>query len=52
VDVGSIFETGAIIDRFRDVHRALGFGYREYVYALAIERDLVAKDIRSIARSL
>jgi GxxExxY protein len=35
--------TRAIIDTFRDVHRALGFGYREYIYALAMERDLVAK---------
>jgi GxxExxY protein len=35
--------TRSIIDTFRDVHRALGFGYREYIYALAMERDLVAK---------
>ena len=35
--------TRAIIDTFRDVHRALGFGYREYIYALAMERDLIAK---------
>jgi GxxExxY protein len=35
--------TRAILDTFRDVHRALGFGYREYIYALAMERDLVAK---------
>ena len=27
-------------DVFRDVHRALGFGYREYIYKLAMERDL------------
>ena len=31
--------TGAIIDTFRDVHRAFGFGYREYIYSLAMERD-------------
>src|SRR6476620_9778759 len=35
--------TRAIIDTFRDVHRELGFGYREYIYSLAMERDLVAK---------
>src|SRR5436190_20493082 len=35
--------TSSIIDTFRDVHRLLGFGYREYIYALAMERDLVAK---------
>ena len=35
--------TRSIIGTFRDVHRVLGFGYREYIYALAMERDLVAK---------
>ena len=35
--------TGSILDSFRDVHRALGFGYREFIYALALERDLVTK---------
>lgn len=35
--------TGAIIGSFRDVHRAFGFGYRELIYSLAMERDLVAK---------
>ena len=35
--------TGSILDSFRDIHRALGFGYREFIYALALERDLVAK---------
>jgi GxxExxY protein len=34
--------TGAIIDSFRDVHRALGFGYREHICALALERELSA----------
>ena len=38
--------TGAIIDSFRDVHRAFGFGYREYIYSLALERDLIAKGHR------
>ena len=38
--------TGSILDSFRDVHRELGFGYREYLYALALERDLVAKGHR------
>lgn len=35
--------TGAIIGAFLDVHRALGFGYRELIYSLALERALVAK---------
>jgi GxxExxY protein len=35
--------TAAVIGSFRDVHRELGFGYRELIYSLAIERDLVAK---------
>ena len=38
--------TGAIIDTFRDVHRVFGFGYREYIYSLAMERDLIAKGCR------
>src|SRR5437763_1894151 len=38
--------TGSIIDCFRDVHRELSFGYRELIYALALERDLVAKGHR------
>jgi GxxExxY protein len=38
--------TGPILDSFRDVHRELGFGYREFIYALALERDLVAKGYR------
>lgn len=32
--------TRTIISAFYDVHRALGFGYREYIYALALEREL------------
>jgi GxxExxY protein len=35
--------TRSILDTFRDVHRELGFGYREHIYALAMERDLVEK---------
>ena len=35
--------TGSVIGAFYDVHRALGFGFREYIYALAMERELVAK---------
>jgi GxxExxY protein len=35
--------TGAIIGSFLDVRRALGFGFRERIYALAMERDLRAK---------
>src|SRR5215831_5357536 len=35
--------TGAIIASFHEVHGALGFGYRERIYAAAMERDLRAK---------
>jgi GxxExxY protein len=35
--------TDSVIGSFFDVHRELGFGYREYLYALALERDLIAK---------
>jgi GxxExxY protein len=38
--------THSIIGAFYDVHRGLGFGFREYLYALALERDLVAKGHR------
>src|SRR5262249_29716006 len=38
--------TGAIIGSFYDVHAALGFGYRELIYRLALERDLRAKGRR------
>lgn len=38
--------TRDIIACFRNVHRALGFGYREYIYSLALERDLVARGHR------
>ena len=35
--------TRSVIGTFFDVHRGLGYGYREFIYALALERDLVAK---------
>jgi GxxExxY protein len=35
--------TRSVIGVFHDIHRTLGFGFREYTYALALERDLVAK---------
>jgi GxxExxY protein len=45
----AIFEeslTRSVIGAFYDVHRALGFGFREHIYALALERDLVAKGLQ------
>lgn len=35
--------TRCVIGAFYDVHRGLGFGFREYLYALALERELVAR---------
>ena len=35
--------TASIIDSFFDVHKELGFGFREYVYSRALQRLLVAK---------
>ena len=35
--------TRSVIGTFFDVHRELGFGYREFIYSLALERDLVRK---------
>ena len=35
--------TASIIDSFFEVHRELGFGFREYLYARALERLLVEK---------
>lgn len=38
--------TRSVIGVLYDVHRALGFGFREHIYVLAMERDLVAKGHR------
>jgi GxxExxY protein len=38
--------THSVIGAFYDVHRGLGFGFREYLYALALERDLIARGHR------
>jgi GxxExxY protein len=38
--------TRSIISAFFDVHRGLGFGFREYLYALALEQDLLASGHR------
>ena len=38
--------THSVIGAFYDVHKELGFGFREYLYALALERELVAKGHR------
>jgi len=35
--------TESAIGSFFDVHGELGFGYREFIYISALERDLVAK---------
>jgi GxxExxY protein len=43
--------TDSVIRSFFDVHQGLGFGYREYLYALALERDLLAKGHR-VAREV
>ena len=38
--------TESVIGSFYDVYNELGFGYRELVYSLALERDLLAKGHR------
>ena len=38
--------TRSVIGSFYDVHRELGFGYRELIYGLALERALIAKGHR------
>src|SRR5437016_14565004 len=38
--------TYSIIGAFYEVQRRLGAGYREYIYALALERELVARGHR------
>ena len=35
--------TRSVIGVFYDIHRTLGYGFREYIYALALERDLAVK---------
>jgi GxxExxY protein len=36
----------SVIGAFFEVYRALGFGFREYIYALALERELIARGHR------
>jgi len=43
--------TRSVIRAFYDVHRELGFGFREYLYTLALERELVDKEHR-VAREV
>src|SRR5215207_4073150 len=43
--------TRAVIASFFDVHRALGYGFREYIYTLALERNLRARGHR-VAREV
>jgi GxxExxY protein len=38
--------TESVIGSFYDVYNELGFGFRELVYSLALERDLIAKGHR------
>ena len=38
--------TRSVIGSFFDVHRGLGFGYREFIYSLALERELIRKGHR------
>lgn len=38
--------TRSLIGLFFDVYNELGFGYRELIYSLALERDLVSKGHR------
>ena len=35
--------TASIIDSLFEVHKELGFGFREYIYTRALERLLIAK---------
>ena len=35
--------TYSVIGAFRQVHRVLGFGFREHVYVMALERELRAR---------
>ena len=43
--------TRSVIGAFHNLHQALGFGFREYIYALALERDLGARGHR-VAREV
>jgi GxxExxY protein len=43
--------TSSILDSFFEVHRELGFGFREYLYARALERLLIAKG-HTVAREV
>ena len=38
--------TRSVIGVFHNVHQTLGFGFREHIYALALQRDLVGKGHR------
>ena len=38
--------TDSVIGSFFDVYNELGFGYRELIYGMALQRDLVAKGHR------
>lgn len=38
--------TRTVIGCFYRVHRELGFGFREHIYALALERELLAAKLR------
>ena len=38
--------THSVIGSFFDVYNELGFGYRELIYGMALQRDLVAKGHR------
>jgi GxxExxY protein len=35
--------THSVIGAFFEVHNALGYGFREYIYVLALERELLAR---------
>ena len=43
--------TRSVIGAFFEVHTELGFGFREYLYTLALERELTAKGHR-VAREV
>ena len=43
--------TASIIESFFEVHRELGFGFRKYLYARALQRLLIAKG-HNVAREV